>query len=776
MNESINEPPAAPKPRSALPLVLLIIFAPALFCGLQAVTFSIWSFEQIAGMGWSIGRLDLIDAGGLFVLAILLTIITGLLYRFTRSERFRPVFASWFWAALVSFPAIGLRFLGPNNDQTGMLVQIAICVVGAALAWRFKRDRMAWNWRTVPAALMVAAVGLYPLVTMGAIGSLSDFGLSLLAGLCFGLFAALLFSPTTGNVFLDALGIAGVLALLALALGYDGGQIILLITLPLFAFAIAALMPSLAGASLLTGLVAAASLAFIDPTELSLVLGDFTTIGLSMAYKVLGLGLLAGVAALIARFLLKKIIEAKWSVALGAVIAGLLWVGLVFVYFTLGHPGYYGDRIFVIFKAQADLSNVAAIPDVKQRRVAAYQEMTQLANDSQAAIRKDFDTFGIKYTPYYLVNGMEVQGGTLVHLFLMTRPEVDRVIPSPHLRPIPPVAPETGTVTSVDGAPQWNIQMIGADKVWSEFGVRGQGVVVGQSDSGVDGNHPAIRDQYRGHASGDNNYNWYDPWSGTKFPVDIAAHGTHTLGTILGKDGIGIAPDAQWIACVNLKRNLGDPAFYLDCMQFMLAPFPQGGDPFKDGDPTKAADVLNNSWGCPDLEGCDPTSLQAAADHLRAAGIFVVVSAGNDGPACDTSKYPLSLYASVFSVGAIDRNGDMADFSSRGPVTADGSDRMKPDIVAPGVGVLSSTPEDTYATFSGTSMAGPHVVGAVALLWSAVPSLVGDIDRTDALLIHSASAYTGSRSSGCFQGDLPNAAFGNGVLNVYQAVKMALGK
>ncbi len=316
--------------------------------------------------------------------------------------------------------------------------------------------------------------------------------------------------------------------------------------------------------------------------------------------------------------------------------------------------------------------------------------------------------------------------------------------------------------------------MIGADKVWSEFNVRGKGVVVGQSDSGVDERHPAIHDQYRGLTSGDN-YNWFDPWGYSTSPTDEEGHGTHTLGTILGRGGIGIAPEATWIGCANLRRNLGDPALYLDCMQFMLAPFPEKGDPFKDGDPTKAADVLNNSWGCPELEGCDPNALLAAANHLRDAGIFVAVSTGNDGPNCSTIDSPLSLYDSVFSVGAIDQSGDMAYFSSRGPVTADGSNRMKPDIAAPGVDVLSSVPGNGYALESGTSMAGPHVVGAVALLWSADPGLIGDIDRTEKILIDSAQPYTGTRL-GCFDGTTPNAAYGYGVLNVYAAVKEALGK
>jgi subtilisin family serine protease len=208
----------------------------------------------------------------------------------------------------------------------------------------------------------------------------------------------------------------------------------------------------------------------------------------------------------------------------------------------------------------------------------------------------------------------------------------------------------------------------------------------------------------------------------------------------------------------------------------MLAPFPLDGNPFIDGDPTRAADVLNNSWGCPEIEGCDPNALLAAADNLRDAGIFVVVSTGNDGPNCSTVTAPLSLYDSVFSVGAIDQFGNMADFSSRGPVIVDDSGRMKPDISAPGVNIYSSLPGGNYGEASGTSMAGPHVVGVVALLWSADPSLVGDIERTEQIIIDTAQPYTGSTSIGCFEGNIPNTGYGYGIVDVYAAVKEVLGK
>lgn len=776
MNESVVVPPepAPAKPGAVTPVVLLAVFALVIFCGVQIYQYVTWYFEQMFSMMTSLGRMSLIEAGALLVETVIAALICAPLWYFTKDERFRPVFAGWLAAALVGFPAALLRLLGPHNDQLGSLLQTVICLAGAGLVWRF--DKMKWNGRAAPAALMIAALGIFPLVKAGALGSLADFGLALLSGLSFGLFASLLYRPTTEHLITDALGIFGVLTLLSASLGYDGGQLLLLAALPPLALALAALMPSLAGGTLLTGLVAAAVFAFVDPTELSLILGDFTGIGLGAAFGVLGVGALLGVAAVIVRAVFKNTAEAGWRKPASMVGAALLWLGLAALYFNAGHPGFFGDRLFVIFKDQADISAVANLADRDERLTAAYEQLTAQAGESQAEIRSTLDRFGVEYTPYYLVNAIEVRGGMLVRLYMLTRPEVDRVIPSPRLRPIPPDSPHRGSEPSVSGEPQWNINMIGADRVWEEFGARGAGIVVGQSDSGADGNHPAIREQYRGHASGGDDYNWFDPWNATSSPHDEVGHGTHTLGTILGRNGIGVAPEAQWIGCVNLDRNLGNPALYLDCMQFMLAPFPQGGDPFMDGDPTKAAHVLNNSWGCPELEGCDPTALQAAADHLRAAGIFVVVSAGNDGPACNTLKDPLALYDSVFSVGAVDEDGNMAFFSSRGPVTADGSGRMKPDIAAPGAQILSSMPLDSYGFMSGTSMAGPHVVGAVALLWSADPSLIGDIDRTEQILIRSVRPYLGSSSYGCFKGSIPNAAYGYGILDVYNAVKLALGK
>jgi subtilisin family serine protease len=338
------------------------------------------------------------------------------------------------------------------------------------------------------------------------------------------------------------------------------------------------------------------------------------------------------------------------------------------------------------------------------------------------------------------------------------------------LRPVPaPDSPLAGEPEPPSG-PAWNITDIGADRVWSEFGVRGAGIIIGQADSGVQGDHPALRDRYRGR-NGQDAYNWLDPWNHTPHPTDLSGHGTHTLGTILGQGGIGVAPDAEWIGCVNLARNLGNPAFYLECAQFLFAPYPPGGDPLTAGDPARGADILNNSWGCPPLEGCDAGALQPAADALQAAGVFVVASAGNDGPSCGSLRDPLAIYEDVFTVGASDSGDQVADFSSRGPVE-DGTSRTGPDLLAPGVEVLSALPGSTYGPESGTSMAGPHVAGTVALLWAAQPRLRGDVDRTRQILRETARPYTGAVTTCAGAGRA--AVVGQGLLDAYAAVQAAL--
>lgn len=776
VDTSVVSPESRNRTRGALVLFLLIAL-PMPLC-LLIYHLVLWFAEQAAIASGSQAQLAWAGLIGLAVQGVILTGIFAALWRLSTDPRFKPVYGGWLAAALMAFPGLLLRLLGPNNDQLGSISQILLGVIAAVIVVRIRGVKIDWRSNNISFAFFLAAFGFAPFTVFGALGSPTDAILNLLAGLSVGWLAALLMDSTTENRFLDAFGIGGLLALLGSALGYDGAQLILLGILPSFGFALAALMPSRLAAAILTGLVTAAGLIFFDPTELAGVLGDEIVIALKAIGFAAGLGLAVGLIALIVRLITSAGMSAGVMRVLGVVGAIAAWIVVILLFFTSGNPGFYGDRLFVILKDQVDISSLRQISDIDERRTAAYQMLVEHANETQANLRERIDNFGVEYTPYYLINALEVRGGTLVRLYLTTRPEVDRVIPSPRLRPTEGVSLASLGSNGGQSAPsgvQWNIEMIGADRVWEEFGVRGEGIVVGQSDSGADVNHPELKPTYRGNTEGDD-YNWFDPWNFRPSPYDAGGHGTHTLGTIVGQNGIGIAPGATWFACANLYRNLGNPALYLDCMQFMLAPFPQGGDPFVDGDPTRAADVLNNSWGCPEIEGCDPNALLTGANHLRDAGIFVVVSAGNDGPNCSTVEAPLSLYDSVFSVGAIDQFGEMAFFSSRGPVTADGSGRMKPDIVAPGVDILSSVPGGNYESNQGTSMAGPHVVGAVVLLWSAEPSLIGDIDRTEQLLIQAADPYTGSTNVGCFEGNIPNAAYGYGILDVYEAVKEALGR
>jgi uncharacterized repeat protein (TIGR01451 family) len=188
--------------------------------------------------------------------------------------------------------------------------------------------------------------------------------------------------------------------------------------------------------------------------------------------------------------------------------------------------------------------------------------------------------------------------------------------------------------------------------------------------------------------------------------------------------------------------------------------------------------VINNSWMCPSSEGCSWETLQTVVERVRAAGIVVIASAGNDGSSgCSTVQDPPAIYDAAFSVGATDGADDIAGFSARGPVRVDGSGRLKPDVSAPGAVVWSSVPGTGYGSKSGTSMAGPHVAGTVALLWSAAPELVGDVDATEQVIARTARPKTTMQGcGGDGPEDVPNNAYGWGIVDALGAVQGALSR
>jgi len=647
------------------------------------------------------------------------------------------------------------------------------------------------SWGLVSGGMVV-----FPWVLWGALGSLTDTVLGLIVGLLFGACVGFLLdviffpvvhvqNPYRGlNVLRDGTAVFLVLLIMVGGLAQNGNQALLFLSVSPISWILVLLSrygmvvqrsKNWGTLAICVGLVTAWPLIFVDADELMLVINGSPGELIHWANKATLLTVVIILLLTIFWFIFRRsIIEngmrllwlGKWILAVG------WFAGFVIVYFAYGRPGFYGERLFVILKDQADVSRAAGIVDDQVRREFVYHTLVKKADESQSELRKTLERWRVPYKPYYLVNALEVQGGPLIRWWLQTRSEVDRVLDSPVLRPLPRAAiPVRGFETKPE-SPDWNLKLIGADQVW-ELGIRGSGIVIGQSDSGVQGNHPEVADSYRGR-DGNQNYNWFDPWNGTAYPTDISGHGTHTLGTIVG-NSVGVAPDASWIGCVNLARNLGNPALYLDCWQFMLAPFPQSGNPFKDGKPAMGAHILNNSWGCPVVEGCDAGVYLSAVKALRAAGVFVVVSAGNAGySGCGSVKDPPAIYDEVYSVGAINRYGQLAEFSSLGPVEVDGSYRIKPDIVAPGVSVLSAYPNGSYEIASGTSMAGPHVAGVVALMWSANPDLIGEIDWTEQILNETAKPYEGVLPE-CIEesGDERNA-IGFGLVDAYAAVQKAL--
>ncbi len=481
------------------------------------------------------------------------------------------------------------------------------------------------------------------------------------------------------------------------------------------------------------------------------------------------------------------------SIALRLSVSGgfavLALAGSTVSYAAWGHPGVTADGFLIIFRDQADLQKASAISGRSQRIAFVYQTLVQTADQAQAPTRAALDKLGIKYRPHYLIDMIEVQGHSDQMSVFAARPEVKEVLLNPNVRMANYA--ETMDLSAVNSPGQgveWNIAAVGAPQVWAQ-GVNGAGIVVAGADTGVDWTHPALQSKYRGWGNGkaSNDYNWYDPWDGTAAPWDDNGHGTYTLGLAVGGDGqsnqIGMAPGAQWIACRNMRDGIGNPGMYVSCMEFFLAPFPHGGDPFHDGRPDLAPDVINNSWGCPPQEGCRADTLGIALQNLKAAGIMMVAAAGNDGPACSTASDPPANSGAVFTVGASDQSNALAFFSSRGPA----SGMFKPDITAPGYLVRSSIPGGKYTISAGTSAASPHVAGAVALLWSADPSLVGDIDRTDQILLQSAVPMSIGKYCSTLQNEgaqclcgsdlttaVPNNSYGSGILDVYAAYEQVM--
>ena len=441
-----------------------------------------------------------------------------------------------------------------------------------------------------------------------------------------------------------------------------------------------------------------------------------------------------------------------------------------------------GDTEFlVMLREQADLRGARVLPTKTEKAAFVADALASTAARTQAPLDALLTRRGAPHRAFWVANAFWVRGGRALVEELAARDDVFHVYANPRVAVNDPVAAAPSGPDS-PATIEWNVSQVHAPDLWA-LGYKGAGVVVAGEDTGYQWDHPALKAHYRGwNGSANHNYNWHDAihdaapgnvcGSDSPAPCDDYGHGTHTMGTMVGDDGganqIGVAPAARWIGCRNMDAGAGTPARYAECFQWFIAPTDLDD---LNPDPSKAPDVINNSWGCPASEGCtDPTVLQTVVESVRAAGIEVVVSAGNSGPSCSSVTDPPAIYAASFSVGATDSSDNIASFSSRGPVTADGSGRLKPDISAPGVSVRSSVPTNSYELLSGTSMAGPHVVGVVALVLSARPDLAGNPDEIEPLLTASALPRTASETCGGVPGSqIPNNTYGWGRIDALAA-------
>ncbi len=459
-------------------------------------------------------------------------------------------------------------------------------------------------------------------------------------------------------------------------------------------------------------------------------------------------------------------------------------------------------EFFVYLEGQADLSGATSLGTKAEKGRYVYDRLRAVAAQTQQPVIAALEQHGATHRSFWVTNGILAKGDLAAveavarlagvqYVYGVGSGELDRPVPD-----TPGGAESTNLTTTVFDS----IAKVNADDAWS-LGFRGQGAVVASADTGVHWTHEALKSKYRGWdgTTADHDYNWHDAIhvgdpanpcpASSPTPCDDDDHGSHTVGTMVGtgperagqKNEVGMAPDAKWIGCRNMIHGLGVIPTYLECMEWFIAPTKIDGT---GADPAKAPHVINNSWGC--VEVCPPPALQDTLQASRAAGIFYAVSAGNDGGRagvwiCSSIYHPLARYPEAFTVGATTWTTDtIAEFSSRGPVLlGDPPGQLllrKPNITAPGVAIRSATAasDSSYASFNGTSMAGPHVAGLVALIISANPALAGNVDRIEDIIEQTAVPKTKLELCG---GDLPtqvpNNTYGWGRIDALAAVQLA---
>nr|WP_026688305.1 S8 family serine peptidase [Alteribacter aurantiacus] len=404
----------------------------------------------------------------------------------------------------------------------------------------------------------------------------------------------------------------------------------------------------------------------------------------------------------------------------------------------------------------------AIVSELRSAQMESQKELKAFLEKEQAAGNVE------SFQSFYIVNGLEVTATKEVLESLKGFSEIAEITPNETFQILSAGGPDlkaegapTSTPETQNENVEWNIEQVGAHEVW-DMGIDGSGIVVANMDTGVQWDHPALKEQYRGYDAAsdsvDHTFNFFDAVNGQEASYDDHGHGTHVNGTTLGAEPngtnkIGVAPGAEWIAVKILAASGGgSQANILAGGEWVLAPTDADGNPH----PEMAPDVVNNSWGG---AGGLNEWFRPMVQNWQAAGIFPVFASGNTaGPG--TVGVPAN-YPESYAVGATDSSMNLASFSSQGPSPYG---EMKPDVSAPGVNIRSSTPGSTYTGgWNGTSMASPHVAGLVAL----IKQVNSDLSHDDISEIMEETATPRTNSQ---YPEAPNNGFGHGIINAYDAV------
>ncbi|MEN0005287.1 MAG: S8 family peptidase [Bacteroidota bacterium] len=455
-------------------------------------------------------------------------------------------------------------------------------------------------------------------------------------------------------------------------------------------------------------------------------------------------------------------------------------------------------EFLVYLHDQASLDAFRQRPAGIQKKQQLLKALRTTTQRTQAPLIDLIEAAGQPYRSFFIANVIYTKGTIDLITTLAKQEAVATIQPNPWTKLQEPEVHRS--LIDLRDPLEWGIDTINAALVW-ELGNRGEGIVVGGQDTGVEWDHPALINQYRGWdgTTAEHNYNWHDAISeisllhedpvispelnrcglSTGIPCDDLFHGTYTISIAVGDDEngnqVGVAPGAKWIACRNMERGYGSPASYIECFEWFLAPTDTLG---QNPDVAQAPHVLVNSWGCPEIEGCNPDNwalMEQVIETLRTSGIVVVNSAGNDGPGCNTISKPSAMFKNTLTVGSTTRQDEISGFSSRGLVTVDSSFRLKPNVVAPGSSIRAATLNGGYTTASGTSAAGPHVAGLVALMLSANPALIGEVDLVEDLVEQTAIPLFSNDTCNLVPGTAhPNPIFGYGRVDALAAVQAAM--